>query len=75
MEYGVVGEPVNLASRMEELTKECGATILVSKEVADRLGAEFVLGRTAMLPVKGRTRPMEVIEVVSGAPARADSAA
>ena len=75
VEYGVVGEPVNLASRVEELTKEFGATILVSKEIAARLGAEFVLGRTAMLPIKGKTRPVEVIEVLSGSRARADSAA
>lgn len=75
VEYGVVGEPVNLASRVEELTKEFGATILVSREIAVRLGAEFVLGRTAILSVKGKARPVEVIEVVSGAHARADSAA
>jgi adenylate cyclase len=75
VEYGVVGEPVNLASRVEELTKELGATILVSKEIAARLGAEFVLGRTATLPVKGKTRPVEVIEVVPGSGVRADSAA
>jgi adenylate cyclase len=75
VEYGVVGEPVNLASRLEELTKELGATILVSREIAARLGTEFVLGRTAMLPVRGKTRPVEVIEVVGRSNARADSAA
>ena len=73
VEYGVVGEPVNLASRVEELTKEFGATILVSREIAARLGTEFVLGRTAVLPVKGKARPVEVTEVV--AHPRADSAA
>jgi len=44
IEYGVVGEPVNLASRIEALTKELTATILVSKQIAARLGSEFVLG-------------------------------
>ena len=73
VEYGVVREPVNLASRVEELTKEFGATILVSREIAARLGTEFVLGRTAVLPVKGKARPVEVTEVV--AHPRADSAA
>ena len=65
VEYGVVGEPVNLASRVEALTKNLPATILVSKEVAVRLGPEFVLGRTAELPVKGKTHPIEVVELVS----------
>lgn len=64
IEYGVVGEPVNLASRIEALTKELTATILVSKQIAVRLGSEFVLGRTALLPVKGKSRPVEVVEVL-----------
>jgi adenylate cyclase len=75
VEYGVVGDAVNVASRVEKLTKDFGATILVSSEIASRLGPEFVPGRTAILPVKGKARPVEVVEVLSGSPARADSAA
>jgi adenylate cyclase len=75
VEYGVVGDAVNLASRVEELTKDFGATILVSREIASRLGSEFMLGRTAILPVKGKARPVEVIEVVSASHTRAESAA
>ena len=48
VEYGVVGDPVNLASRIEALTKDLQATILVSREVAERLGPGFVLGRSAL---------------------------
>jgi adenylate cyclase len=66
IEYGVVGEAVNLASRIESLTKELTATILVSKEIAARLGSEFVLGRTALVPVKGMSQPVEVVEVLAG---------
>lgn len=66
IEYGVVGEAVNLASRIESLTKELTATILVSKQIAARLGSEFVLGRTALLPVKGVSQPVEVVEVLAG---------
>ena len=65
VEYGVVGEPVNLASRVEALTKELQATILVSREVAARLGPRFVLGRSAFLPVKGRAEPIEVVELLA----------
>jgi adenylate cyclase len=64
VEYGVVGEPVNLASRIEALTKELTATILVSKEIASRLGPEFALGRNALLAVKGMSQPVEVVEVL-----------
>ena len=64
VEYGVVGEVVNLASRVEALTKDLAATILVSKDIGARLGPEFSLGRAAMLPVKGRAQPVEVVEVL-----------
>ena len=39
VEYGVVGDPVNLANRVESLTKDVSATVLVSKEISTRLGA------------------------------------
>ncbi|HZF27187.1 MAG TPA: adenylate/guanylate cyclase domain-containing protein [Steroidobacteraceae bacterium] len=64
VEYGVVGDPVNLANRVESLTKEVRATVLVSREISARLGPRFVLGRTAMLPVKGKKQPIEVVEVL-----------
>jgi adenylate cyclase len=66
VEYGVVGEAVNLASRIEALTKEVRAVILVSRDVASRLGPEFRLGRTNQFPVKGLSQPVEVVEVLSG---------
>ncbi len=66
VEYGVVGEPVNLASRVESATKEVPATILVSSEIAARLNcSEFELGQPRLLPVKGRLQPMEVLEVLT----------
>ncbi len=67
VEYGVVGDPVNLANRVETLTKEVQTTVLVSREIADRLGPAFHLGRTATLPVKGRKQPVEVVEILSEA--------
>jgi adenylate cyclase len=69
VEYGVVGEPVNLASRVEALTKDMIATILVSRDIATRIGSQFTLGRTALLPVKGKADPVEVIEVLAHPPA------
>jgi adenylate cyclase len=70
VEYGVVGEPVNLASRVEALTKEMPATILVTKDIAARLGPEFAFGRSALLPVKGKREPVEVVEVLAQPAAR-----
>ena len=67
-EYGVVGDAVNVASRIESLTREVGAAVLVSREIASRLGEGFVLGRTAALAVKGKRQPVEVVEVLAEAP-------
>ncbi len=64
VEYGVVGDPVNLANRVESLTKEMRATVLVSKHIADRLEPAFVRGRAASLPVKGRQEHVDVVEVL-----------
>lgn len=64
VEYGVVGEVVNLASRIESLTKELQAVILVSRDIAVRIGPTFALGRSAVLPVKGGRQSMEVVEVL-----------
>jgi adenylate cyclase len=65
VEYGVVGDAVNLASRVEALTREMQATILVSRNIAEQLGPGFTLGRTASMPVKGKSQPVEVVEVLS----------
>jgi adenylate cyclase len=65
VEYGVVGDPVNLANRVETLTKDLRATVLVSRDIANHLGGSFVIGRSATLPVKGRRQPVEVVEILS----------
>ena len=65
VEYGVVGDPVNLANRVESLTREFHATVLVSRGIADRLSPSYILGRRATLPVKGRTEHVDVLEVLA----------
>jgi adenylate cyclase len=65
IEYGVVGDAVNLAARVEALTREMQATILVSRDIAAQLGPAFKLGQTASMLVKGKSQPVEVVEVRS----------
>jgi adenylate cyclase len=64
VEYGVVGESVNLASRIESFAKELHAVVLVSREIAARIGPRFVLGRSALMSVKGSRQSLEVVEVL-----------
>lgn len=62
-EYGVVGDAVNLASRVQDLTKEVGVAILVTDTTAAHLGEHFRFGEQAVLPVKGKAEPIRVIEI------------
>jgi hypothetical protein len=41
------------------------ATILVSRDISAQLGPAFTLGRTASMLVKGKSQPVEVVEVLS----------
>jgi adenylate cyclase len=63
LEYGVVGDAVNVASRVQELTKVVGVAILVTQSTAVRLGARFTFGKQVVLPVRGKTEPIQVIEI------------
>jgi adenylate cyclase len=67
-EYSVVGAAPILASRIEKLNKMMQTTILVSGVTAAHLGSEFHLGRRAVWPVRGKAKPIEVVEVLGCAP-------
>ena len=60
----MVGDAVNLASRVQDLTKQVKATILVTDTTAARLGDQFAFGKQAVLPVKGKSEPIRVIEIL-----------
>ena len=59
-EFTAVGDTVNLAARMETLTREYDADILVSGETARKIGATCTLRHLGETPVKGRTQPVQV---------------
>ena len=63
VEYTIIGDPVNVASRVESLTKEYGAMILITKETRSRLREFYPLKSLGTVPLRGRSEPIELFEV------------
>ena len=60
LDFTVIGPAVNMASRLEALTKQLGKTVLVSRAFADAVGSEFDLERVGEHPVRGFNDPIEL---------------
>lgn len=65
----VIGDAVNLASRLEALTRTYSVDILVGARAAELIRDEFNLRSVALVQVKGKTQPVELFALV-GAKAR-----
>ena len=65
MSYTVVGDAVNLGSRIESLNKEYGTRILISQATKDRLTTEVETRLIGEVPVKGREQHVVVYEVLT----------
>jgi len=63
--YGVIGDHVNLASRLEGLCKMYGTDILISENTAEAVGEFFNMRELDMVKVKGRKQPIRIFELIS----------
>ncbi|MES2196982.1 MAG: adenylate/guanylate cyclase domain-containing protein [Pseudomonadota bacterium] len=60
LDFTVIGPAVNMASRLESLTKQLGQTVLLSRTFADLVRDEFDLERVGEYPVRGFNDPIEI---------------
>ncbi len=64
LSYALIGDTVNLASRIEQLTKPLHCDILVSEETAKRLENAFQMKAETPQRVRGYSRPLTVYRVL-----------
>lgn len=60
LDFTVIGPAVNMASRLEALTKQLGRTVLLSRAFADFVRSDFELERVGEHPVRGFNDPIEL---------------
>ncbi|MFE8604055.1 adenylate/guanylate cyclase domain-containing protein [Archangium violaceum] len=62
-EYTVIGDTVNTASRVQDLTKALGRSLLLTRECREAIGGEEALEPLGAHVVKGRVQQLEVFGV------------
>jgi adenylate cyclase len=65
MSYTVIGDAVNLGSRLESLNKEYGTRIIISNATRERLTGSYTFRPLGDVKVKGKTEPVMIFELVS----------
>ena len=64
-DYTVMGDSVNLGSRLEGLNKTYGTNIIVSEMTFDKVKGEFLARELDLVRVKGKDQPVKIYELLS----------
>jgi adenylate cyclase len=65
MEYTVIGDTVNLASRTESLNKPFGTDILITENTYNLIGEYLITEEMPPVTVKGKEKPVRIFAVIN----------
>jgi adenylate cyclase len=64
IEFTVIGDTVNMASRIEESTKAFGTDLVISEALAKKVEANFMVKAAGEVKVKGKSEPIHLFYVL-----------
>jgi adenylate cyclase len=73
MSYTVIGDNVNLGSRLESLNKDYKTRIIISDATRTRLTTTYALRPLGDVTVKGKTKPVAIFEIQVPSPLPAEN--
>jgi adenylate cyclase len=66
MDYTVIGDSVNLASRLQALTKLYKVGIIICEATASAVNASHIVRELDLIRVRGRRKPEKIFQLMSG---------
>jgi len=64
LDYTIIGDSVNLASRLENLTKMYNSSIIISQNTYDHVQDEIFCRMADYIKVKGKNKPIRIYEAI-----------